>query len=197
MCNWRANPSKAWQSIDLRTVCALTVASKKPTLLEKSRKLAYWQDRNLSRRKMLSSEHENGCRSSASPGCDQPSPSCSPRASRAQNLSSRVFYLFYFFISIQKNTRKKGASNQTPFFFLCDKCELTAESQTKKKLEAQPRREPRKPWWEGERDRREHFFFFEMSPEERKQKKNSKMNWSLIPVSVLQMVCFSGLKRLL
>ena len=52
----------------------------KPTLQEKSRKPAYWQDRALSRRKLISSEHEHGCRSSTSPGCDQLSPSCSPVA---------------------------------------------------------------------------------------------------------------------
>ena len=52
---------------------------KKP-LQEKSRKFAYWQDRTFLRRKLLSSEHEHGCRSSASPGCDQVRPSCSPVA---------------------------------------------------------------------------------------------------------------------
>ena len=68
---------------------------KKPTLQEKSRKLAYWQDRTLSRRKSLSYEleHEHGCRSRTSPGCDQLSPSCSPVA---QNWAAVVIYLFNF-----------------------------------------------------------------------------------------------------
>ena len=68
---------------------------KKPTLQEKSRKLAYWQYRTLSRQKLLSSEHKHGCRSSTSPGCDQLSPSCSPVA---QNWAAIFFiYLFIYF----------------------------------------------------------------------------------------------------
>ena len=67
---------------------------KKPTLQEKSRKLAYWQYQTLSRRKLLSSEHEHGCRSSTSPGCDQLSPSCSPVA---QNWAA-VFLFIYLFL---------------------------------------------------------------------------------------------------
>ena len=66
------------------------ITQKKPTLQEKSRKLAYWQDRTLSRRKLLVSEREHRCRSSATPGWDQLSPSCSPVA---QNWAAVFFFL--------------------------------------------------------------------------------------------------------
>ena len=67
---------------------------KKQHCKKKSRKLAYWQDRTLSRRKLLSSEHEHGCRSSTSPGCDQLSPSRSPVA---QNWGAVFIYLLILF----------------------------------------------------------------------------------------------------
>ena len=92
LCNWRANPSGR---PDSRSTCTAhrrrshCRTHKKPTLQEKSRKLAYWQDRTLSQRKLLSSEHEHGCRSSTSPGCDQLSPSCSPVGKTEQ-----PFFLF-------------------------------------------------------------------------------------------------------
>ena len=71
---------------------------KKPTLQEKSRKLAYWQDRTLSRRKLLSSEHEHGCRSSTLIAwLRSAQPLLFPGGS--SKLSSRLFILFiYLFI---------------------------------------------------------------------------------------------------
>ena len=131
---------------------------------------------------MLISEHGNGCRSSASPGCDQLSPSCSPRVASSK-LEQRCF--IFLIIITEIYTRKKGASNQTPFFFLYDKCELTAGSDEKKQtLAAQPAGSLESL---DEREKgSEHFFFFEMhEPRGEKNKKNSKMKWSLISLSVL------------
>ena len=101
---------------------------KKPTLLEKSRKLGYWQDRNLSR--------ENFSALSTSTDVDQVHRSAQP-------------FLFPASFAISKL--------EQPFFF-----------------------------------------FFEMSLEE-SIKKDNKMNSSLIPLSVLYMVCLlgHGLDRLL
>ena len=59
-------PAQTLRKPDSRSTCTVIalslLPSKKPTLLEKSRQLAHWQDRNLSRRKLLSSEHEHGSR---------------------------------------------------------------------------------------------------------------------------------------
>ena len=74
LCNWRANPSKA--------PLTCTAHRMRPHC---------WPRRNQHCKKSLESlligkieifrdEHEHGCRSSASPGCDQLSPSCSTRA---------------------------------------------------------------------------------------------------------------------
>ena len=111
-----------------RTVCALTDEPRRnpATLQEKSRKLAYWQDQTLSRRKLLSSEHEHGCRSSTSPGCDQLSPSCSPVA---QNWAAVVIYLFIYlkWAWTEKSKKKKKMMwNSTRVWFLCRFCKWCA-----------------------------------------------------------------------
>ena len=106
LCNWRSNPSKAWQSIDLHSApyAPSLLASKKPTLQEKSRKLAFWQDRNLSLR----------TRARMSIKCIAWLRSAqaflflnvASRISRAQNLSSRLF-LFLFFLSLEESKKKR------------------------------------------------------------------------------------------
>ena len=60
----------------------------------------------------------------------------------------------------EKYTRKKGASNPTPFFFLCDKCELTAGSDEKKNLKRSPAGSLESL---DEREKGREPFFFEMS----------------------------------
>ena len=103
LCNWRANPSKAWQSIDLHSTpyAPSVLASKKPTLQEKSRKLAYWQDRNLLQR----TRARMSIKCIAWLRSVQPFLFLASRISRAQNLSSRFFF-FLFLMSLEESIKK-------------------------------------------------------------------------------------------
>ena len=93
---------------------------KKPTLQGKSRKLAYGQDRTLSRRKSLSSEHEHGCRSSAiSLRSAQPFLFLS-----SSNLSSRFYLFIYLFIFEMSLEESKKIRRWTRVWFLCWFCKL-------------------------------------------------------------------------
>ena len=97
-----------------RTVCALTDEPRRnqPWLQEESRKLAYWQDRTLSRRKLLSSEHEHGCRSKYIAWLRSAQPFLFPGSSK---LSSRC-YLFIYLKWAQRRVKKRW---WTRVWFLC------------------------------------------------------------------------------
>ena len=116
LCNWRANSSKAWQSIDLHSAphAPSLLASKKPTLQEKSRKLAYWQDRNLSRR----TRARMSIKCIAWLRSVQPFLFLTSRISRAQNLSSR----FFFLMSQDETKKKKKKIRWTRVWFLFRFC---------------------------------------------------------------------------
>ena len=119
-----ATGGQTLRRLDSRSTCTANRmrshwrTQKKPTLQEKSRKLAYWQDRTLSRRKSLSYEHEQGCRSSTSPGCDQLSPSCSPVAQTEQPL----LFIYLFEMSQEKSKKRWW----TWVWFLCRFCKWCA-----------------------------------------------------------------------
>ena len=78
-----------------------------------------WSRRNQHCKKSLESlligkteifrdEHERGCRSSALPGCDQFSPSCSSRAAfRELKAWAAGFFFFLFLVSLEDSKRKQ------------------------------------------------------------------------------------------
>ena len=67
------------------------------------RKHAYWQCQNLSRRNLLSSEHEHGCRPNASPGCQISS--ALPQFPASSKLEQLFSYFFFCEMSSEKSKK--------------------------------------------------------------------------------------------